>query len=61
MDRSIYRKTNISELKNLLNKELVIFKAIDGNNIIDITNSNIVFNDTIIDTLKIKKSKKLNL
>ena len=48
LDRSTHRKTNINNLKNLLNQELIVFNAIDGNDIIDINDHKIIFNEIII-------------
>jgi len=49
LERSTNRKKNIKKIKELLNKELIIFNAIDGNDISEITNDTILFNKTIID------------
>jgi GR25 family glycosyltransferase involved in LPS biosynthesis len=48
LKRSDKRKDNIIKVKEVLNKEITVFDAIDGNDIIDI-NDNIIFKNTIIE------------
>lgn len=49
LEKAINRSRNIEKLKYLLNKEIIIFNAINGNDIIDINNENIVFKNIIFD------------
>jgi len=47
LERATFRLNNINNLKKILNKNIIIFDAIDGNNIIDITDTIIFKNSNI--------------
>lgn len=49
LERSINRAKNIEKLNELLNNKLTVFNAIDGYDMQEITDDNIIFKNTIIE------------